>query len=102
MAKLLKSMIAEASLMGFLRTLLIVLLVILGLRILIRILMPFVLRYFFKKVEKKIYNQFQQTQNQYQRQTDSRQTIMNDDARSKESTSRKKKVGEYIDFEEIK
>lgn len=97
--KLIK-MIIEASLSGFLKTLLIILLVIFGIRIIMRIFLPYLMRYFFQRVEKKITEKFQQAQNQqynYQQKQSTHET----NAQPKNPKS-SKQVGEYIDFEEVK
>ena len=97
-------MIAEASLSGFLKTLLVVFIIIIGIRLVMRILLPYMMKYFLKKVGKKIGEQFQQTQNQYQQQKQygqqQKQTINDANAQSKNPQTTKK-VGEYIDYEEV-
>ncbi|GET45090.1 DUF4834 family protein [Capnocytophaga felis] len=93
-------MITEASLSGFIKTLFVILLVIIGLRVFMRILIPYLMRYFLKKVEQKFGQQFQQAQNQYQQRTKESQTINDNNAQSKNPQS-KKKVGDYIDYEEV-
>lgn len=99
-ARNLQKMITEASLSGFIKTLFVILLVIIGLRVLMRVLAPYMMKYFLKKVEKKIGEQFQQAQNQYQQKTQENQTINDNNAQSKNPQSRKK-VGDYIDYEEV-
>lgn len=91
-------MITEASLFDFLQTLLIVILVILGLRLVIRLLAPYAIRYFIKRLLGNINKKFQQTQNHYEQRQ--KQTI-NDAKSQSQNPQSKKKVGEYIDFEEI-
>ncbi|MDO4228712.1 MAG: DUF4834 family protein [Capnocytophaga sp.] len=97
-------MITKASLEGFIGVLLTIILIIMGLRLLLRFLAPYMMRYFIKKVEQKFGEQFQQSQNQHQnpfkQQSEGKQTIDTNNAQSQNPQS-KKKVGEYIDFEEV-
>lgn len=55
----------------------------------IRIASPYILAYFLKKLEKKVRNKF--TQNNHKDFNYS----------SKKTATKKEKVGEYVDFEEI-
>lgn len=83
--------------MGVLRTIAIIILVIYGLRILGRLFAPFMLRYVAKKAEKRFSEQFKQhAQNQQQQQREGETVI--DKGPTRKTT---KKVGEYIDFEEV-
>ena len=52
-------MLAQASFIGFVKTLLIILLIILGIRILFRILLPYILRFFFNRVGERIQKECQ-------------------------------------------
>lgn len=86
-------MIQYASFTGFVRTILIILLVLLFLRVVTRILLPYALKYLAKKSEEHINRKFSEfQQGNTQQQTEPKQS-----SRKQE----KKKVGEYIDFEEI-
>lgn len=97
-ARNLQKMIIEASFSGFIKTLFIIILIIFGLRVLMRVLAPYMMKYFLRKIEKKFGGQFQQAQSQYQRKTQESQTINNNSQTNPQS---KKKVGEYIDYEEV-
>ncbi len=91
-------MLQEASLTGFLRTILIILLVYYGIKILTRMFAPYLVRYMSKKMQQRYGGQFQQYQEPKQRYKEG-ETII-DKMPEKESSSNKK-VGEYIDYEEI-
>ncbi len=91
-------MLQEASLTGFLRTILIILLVYYGIKILTRMFAPYLVRYMSKKMQQRYGGQFQQYQEPQQRYKEG-ETII-DKMPEKESSSNKK-VGEYIDYEEI-
>lgn len=91
-------MLQEASLTGFLRTILIILLVYYAVKILTRMFAPYLVRYMSKKMQQRYGGQFQQNQEPRQRYKEG-ETII-DKMPEKESSSNKK-VGEYIDYEEI-
>lgn len=92
-------MLQTASFTGVLKTLLIIVLVYYGLKFLLRILAPFLLKYAAQKMEKKFGDAFQQThQNQSASKDEGETTI---DTVPEQERSTNKKVGEYIDFEEI-
>lgn len=92
-------MLQYASLTGFLRTILIILLVWYGIRILSRIFAPILMRYVAKKAEQKFGGQF----NQYQQPEPKKKKEgeISIDKMPNEKTSSNKKVGEYVDYEEI-
>ncbi|MCT4629292.1 DUF4834 family protein [Winogradskyella sp.] len=96
-------MIQEASLMGLLRTILIILLVWFGVKILARLFAPFLMRFVAKKAEEKFGQQFGGFQNQtQQRNTQKRnegETVI--DKMPQRNKTSNKEVGEYIDYEEI-
>ena len=93
-------MLQEASLTGFVKTILIILLVYYGLKILSRLFAPYLVRYMSKKMQQKFEGQFQQQQRQQQGQRHKEgETVI--DKMPNTSTSSNKKVGEYIDYEEI-
>ena len=91
-------MLQEASLTGFLRTILIILLVYYAIKILTRMFAPYLVRYMSKKMQQRYGGQFQQYQEPRQQYKEG-ETII-DKMPEKESSSNKK-VGEYIDYEEI-
>lgn len=83
--------------MGVLRTIAIIILVIYGLRILSRLFAPLLLRYVAKKAEKKFSEQFKQHAQNQKQQPREGETVIDKGPTTKTS----KKVGEYIDFEEV-
>ena len=91
-----------ASFTGFLRTILILLLVFYGAKIIMRFFGPYIVRYMSKKMQERFGGQFQQQQ---QPQKPDRnipkegETII--DKMPKKDRTSDKKVGEYIDYEEI-
>ena len=82
----------EASFTGFIRTVAIIILSYYALRFLLRIFAPVIVQQVVKKAEQNMYQQ----QEQYRQQHYTRQK---QDERAQ--PTEKKKVGEYIDFEEI-
>ncbi|OUS00879.1 DUF4834 domain-containing protein [Flavobacteriales bacterium 33_180_T64] len=91
-------MLQEASLYGFVRTILIILLVYYGIKILTRMFAPHLMRYMSKKMQQKFEGQFQQKQPNKQQQKEGETVI---DKIPNGNSSSNKKVGEYIDYEEI-
>jgi hypothetical protein len=96
-------MVHEASMMGLLRTILIILLVWYGIKILARLFAPFLMKYVAKKAEKRFGQQFGGFQNQSQQRNAQKQregeTVI--DKMPERHKSSNEKVGEYIDYEEI-
>lgn len=96
-------MIQEASVMGLLKTVLIILLVYFGFKILARLFAPLLLRFVAKKAEQKFGQQFGGFQNQAnQRQQQKHkegETVI--DKMPNQNRSSNSKVGEYVDYEEI-
>ena len=88
-----------ASFTGFVRTVLIILLVYYGMKILTRLFAPYFLRYLSKKAEKRFGQQFG-NQQPYQ-QTPKQEGEISIDRIPDQQKSSNKKVGEYVDFEEI-
>jgi len=91
-------MLQTASLMGFLRTILIILLVYYGVKILVRLFAPYFVRYMSNKMQERFGGQFQQQQRNETR-TKEGETVIEKGPRSKKDSN--DKVGEYVDFEEI-
>lgn len=91
-------MLQMASFSGFLRTILIILLVYYGLKILMRLFAPYLVQYMSKKMQERFTGQNQQ-QNKTKNQPKEGETVI-DKMPYQEKTS-DKKVGEYIDYEEI-
>ncbi|MEH6408719.1 MAG: DUF4834 family protein [Leeuwenhoekiella sp.] len=85
--------------MEFLKTILIILLVIFGVRIIFRFAAPYVMRYVARKAGERFANMAHDFKNtNTQRPAEGQTTIIKGPAN--EHTSNKK-VGEYIDYEEI-
>ena len=80
-----------ASFSSIIRTICILILVYYGLKFLIRLFAPVLLQQVVKKAEQNVYEQ----QQQYSQRQQARQPTGTDKPREK------KKVGEYIDYEEI-
>lgn len=95
-----KQKMLEASFTGVIRTILIILLVYFGLKILLRYFGPMILRYFMKKMGKKFEQQFNQFGGfqESQREKEGKVSI---DKKPRSNRKGDKKVGEYIDYEEI-
>ena len=92
-------MLQYASLIGFVRTILIILLIWYGIKILSRIFAPVLMRYVAKKAEQKFGGQF--NQNQQPKPEKKNEGEISIDKMPNESNTSNKKVGEYVDYEEI-
>lgn len=92
-------MLQQASVMGLLRTILIILLVYYGVKILMRIFAPLLMKSLVKKAEKRFGQQFG-NQNTYQ-EPPKREGEISIDKIPNQQKSSNKKVGEYVDYEEI-
>ncbi|OBX21440.1 uncharacterized protein DUF4834 [Gelidibacter algens] len=90
-----------ASFTGFLRTILIILLVYYGVKILMRLFAPYFVRYMSKKMQERFGGQFQQQQQQQQDKNRPKdgETVIDKIPQQRQTSD--KKVGEYIDYEEI-
>lgn len=84
---------------SFLKTLLIILLVYFGLKFLIRLLTPYILKYISKKVGQK-FGQFFDDPSQFNAPKSKEGDVTIESLRRTPS-NRKKKVGEYVDYEEL-
>jgi predicted Holliday junction resolvase-like endonuclease len=82
-----------ASAWGFVRTLLIIILCYYAFKFLMRIFAPILMQKAVSKMQQKMQEQYRQQQEQQQDRTSQSQQSM---------PKEKKKVGEYIDYEEIK
>ncbi len=98
---------ATASLVGFVKTLLIILMVLMGIRLIMRLVAPFLMRFFLTKVSERVQRDFERAQRQQdfynsasKAANDHTQTIYNEKTSSKNPQATKK-VGEYIDYEEV-
>lgn len=81
-----------ASFSGFLRTLGIIVLVYYLFKFAMRIFAPIIMQKAVNKMQEKMQNQYKQQQDQHSNTASSQ----------KEMPKEKKKVGEYIDYEEVK
>ncbi|MCB4797623.1 DUF4834 family protein [Neotamlana laminarinivorans] len=88
-----------ASAVGLVRTILIILLIYFGIKILSRLFTPFFLKFVAKKAEERFGGQFSQFQQQ-KKQNPKKEGEVTIDKMPKPKSSNKK-VGEYVDFEEI-
>ncbi len=86
--------------MGFIKTILIIALLYFGFKILLRLLAPWLIRYASKKAEKHFFNTFNAQQNQHPNQ-ERKVGDVSIDSVPEQKTKSDKKVGEYIEFEEI-
>lgn len=89
-----------ASATGLLRIILYILLVWYGVKILTRIFAPYFVRYMSKKVQERFGGQFQQQKQQPEKNQPKEGETVIDKMPQQHQTSNKK-VGEYIDYEEI-
>lgn len=94
----------QASLMGFLKTLLIIVLIYYFIKFAFKLLAP----YLMKKAVDKLNDNFQQQQRAYQDQysnasgNETRDDDFESSLKQNKIPKERKKVGEYIDYEEVK
>lgn len=86
-----------ASFTGFINTICILVCIYYGFKILFRIFAPVILRNIVKKAE----NNFRQQQNQYNQQNKESDIYMDTNKATSSKPRETKKVGEYVDYEEI-
>jgi Domain of unknown function (DUF4834) len=84
-----------ASFTGFLKTIVILILIYYALKVAFRLFAPMLMQQAVKKAGQSFYEQQQQNMRQQYQQQQQPNTTTSDKPREK------KKVGEYIDFEEI-
>lgn len=87
----------EASFQSILKTVLIILLIYFGFKIFIRWFGPLILKYFLKRIG----SNFQQQFNSRTQPTSSQKADVKIEKKPGEGLKSNKKVGEYIDYEEI-
>ncbi len=92
-------MLQSASFSGFLRTILILLLVFYGVKILMRLFAPYLMQYMSKKMQERFGQQYHQPQQQNGNRVKEGETVI--DKMPHQQKTSDKKVGEYIDYEEI-
>jgi hypothetical protein len=91
-------MLQHASITGVLRVILIILLIYYGLKILSRLFAPILIKYVAKKAEERFGGQFGQYQQPKKEQTKEGEVTID---KAPKTTTSNKKVGEYVDYEEI-
>lgn len=87
----------EASIQGFVRTILIFVIIYYAVKIIGRYVFPLVVKRFVGKFEQKIKDQ----QEQYSPESDKKVGETTIDKTSVKNTKESNKVGEYVDFEEM-
>lgn len=87
----------QASLQGFIRTVLIIVAIYYGFKILMRLLAPYLMKKVIQKAESNFKQNYEQ---QFNNQQAPHQNTNTSSTRVERPRS-KKKVGEYIDYEEI-
>jgi uncharacterized protein involved in cysteine biosynthesis len=87
------------SIVGLLKTLLIILLVYFGFKTLAKIFAPLLLRFVAKKAEQRFGGSFNNQNNAHKDAAKEGETVI--DKVPKRQKSSNKNVGEYIDFEEL-
>lgn len=92
-------MLQMASFSGFLRTILILLIVYYGIKILMRLFAPYLAQYMSKKMQQRFGQQYQQPQQTDRNRAKEGETVI--DIMPHQQKTSDKKVGEYIDYEEI-
>jgi geranylgeranyl pyrophosphate synthase len=92
-------MLQTASLLGFMRTILIIVLIYYAIKILARIFAPFLIRYMSKKMQERFGGQFQQHQNTSKPNQKEGETVIDKAPQSDKASN--KNVGEYVDYEDV-
>lgn len=92
-------MLQTASFTGFLRTVLIIVLIYYGVKILMRLSAPYMAKFLSKKMQERYGEQFGQQQSPNRSSGKEGETVI--DTMPKQTPTSNKKVGEYIDYEEI-
>ena len=87
--------------MGFLRIIAIIVIIYYLFKILVRIFMPLLAKEVIKKAERKFGNQSYNQQNSYYKPKNGKEGETVIDQMPQPSKKSNKKIGEYIDFEEI-
>lgn len=89
----------EASLVGLVRTILIILFIYFGLKLIFKWFGPLILKYFMRKMGEKAFKGF--NQQDFSSPNSSHNNKKNIDKDPETKRKEKKPVGEYIDYEEI-
>ncbi|HLW42721.1 MAG TPA: DUF4834 family protein [Flavobacterium sp.] len=95
----------QASFTGFLKTLLFIVLIYYFIKFAFRLLAPYLVKKAINKVNENFQKQqeayYNQTQNPHQNSQNTNNQGFEDKVKQNEIPRERKKVGEYIDFEEI-
>lgn len=91
----------HASFTGFLETVLIILLVYFAFKVIVRWFGPVLLKYFMSKIGKRFEEQFRQTGYPFSSNKTEAEGEVSIDKKPQKKQKTDKKVGEYIDYEEI-
>ncbi len=93
-------MLQHASVVGVIRTILIIMLIYFGVKILARLFAPFLLKFVAKKAEQRFGDQFGQFQRNRPQDKPKKEGEITIDKIPNTKTSNKD-VGDYVDYEEI-
>lgn len=93
-------MLQYASVVGLVKTILIIMLIYFGVKILSRLFAPFLMKYVAKKAEQRFGEQFGQFNRPQQQEKPKREGEVTIDKMPKTKASNKD-VGDYVDFEEV-
>lgn len=93
-------MLQHASVVGLIRTILIIMSIYFGIKILARLFTPFLMKFVAKKAEQRFGDQFGQFQRNRSQQKQKKEGEISIDKMPKTKTSNKN-VGDYVDYEEI-
>ncbi len=94
-------MLQEASLQGFVRTILIIVGIYYAFKFLMRLLAPYLMKKMVEKAGANFKQQYEQFQQQQQPNYSYKNNTGNADPSSDKNPRSTKKIGEYIDYEEI-
>ena len=92
-------MLQYASLLGLMKTILILVLIWYGIKIISRLFAPLLLRFVAKKAEQRFGQQFNTQQEKQNTSKKEGETTI--DQSPKQNKASNKNVGEYVDYEEI-
>ena len=93
-------MLQHASVVGLIRTILIIMSIYFGIKILARLFSPFLMKFVTKKAEQRFGDQFGQFQRNKPQEKQKKEGEISIDKMPNTKTSNKD-VGDYVDYEEI-
>ena len=88
----------EAGLMNFLKTIAIILLIYYAFKFFAKLFAPYLMKKMVNKMQEKAQNQYNNQQRQQEPNVKEGETIID---KTPNSSTNSKKVGEYVDYEEI-